>query len=181
MGHTLLAVFGQELRRLILEAGIISNNKIPIRTDCDREAVNRIIPYHITLFHWDKRQDILYMKKMEKVRFQPCSVKVDSIGIMQGNLYSYVLYLKVSPDRGFDALCSNIEAATGRPVESFLHITISVSRDQKVIEAQYKALAKTLRLPLVLPVQALELYRIWSPVRFEQRIGPPETEETEKG
>ena len=135
MGHTLVAVFDDELRRLIFEAGIVKNNKIPLRTDCDREAVNRIIPYHMTLFHWAMRQDILYLRKMDQIRFQPCSVKIDSVGIMQGNLYSYVLYLKVSPDEGFETLCSNIEAATGRPVESFLHVTVSVSRDQEAIEA----------------------------------------------
>lgn len=179
MGHTLIAVFDNELRRLIFESGIIANNKIPFRTDCDRESVNRLLPYHVTLFHWAAQQDILYLRKMDKVQFQPCSVKVDSAGIMQGSLYSYVLYLKVSPDRGFEALCSNIEEATGRPVESFLHITISVSRDQEAIQAQYKALNKILKSPIVLPVKSLELYQVWSPVRRIRTFGLPEQEENE--
>ena len=64
MGHKLTAVFGHEVPRMILTAGVINNNKIPFRPQLDREAANSVMPYHTTLFQWDKEQDIFYLNKM---------------------------------------------------------------------------------------------------------------------
>lgn len=170
MGHTLVATFNENFARIISEAGIVSNNKIPFRQGCDRIAANRILPYHATLFHWDKMQDIFYLPRIEQIAFEPCFVKLSGVNIMPSAGNGSLLYLKLAPDTGFDALCKRISDATGRPTESFLHITVSVSHDPDVLEAQYKALSRSLKLPMLLRVKALELYHIWDPVRLVKVI-----------
>lgn len=179
MGHTLIATLGDSFANMISLAGLFANNKIPYRKNCDRRAANRIMPYHITLFHWDNHQDIFYLPHMDEISFQPCSVNAEQPVIMQGSGDSKLLYLKVSPGEGFEALCDHISQATGRPVDSFLHITISVSKDSDLIERQYRALAKTLKYPIELPLQQLELYRIWNPLERVKVIAPPEPEDDE--
>ena len=127
MGHKLTAVFGHELPRMILTAGVINNNKVPFRPFLDREAANLVLPYHTTLFQWDKQQDIFYLGKMADLTFTPCTVTAEEFGIMN-------------------------------------------SKDQKQIRQQYKALTKSVKLPMVLPVRGLELFHIWDPVKRVRTI-----------
>ena len=165
MGHKLVAVLGHELPRLILTAGVINNNKIPFRPFLDREAANSVMPYHTTLFQWDKQQDIFYLQKMENLTFSPCKVVAEEFAIMNSTGYSYLLFTRVTPGEGFEELCQSIAAVTGRPLESYLRVSISVSKDQKQIRQQYKALTKTIKLPVVLPIRGLEVFHIWDPVK----------------
>ena len=170
MGHKLTAVFGHELPRMILTAGVINNNKIPFRPFLDREAANTIMPYHTTLFQWDKQQDIFYLSKMGDLSFRPCTVVAEEFAIMNSTGYSYLLFVRVTPGDGFSELCESISAVTGRPLESYLRVTLSVSKDQKQIRQQYKALTRSVKLPVVLPVHGLEVYHIWDPVKKIRRI-----------
>ena len=165
MGHKLVAVLGHELPRLILTAGVINNNKIPFRPFLDREAANSVMPYHTTLFQWDKQQDIFYLQKMENLTFSPCKVVAEEFAIMNSTGYSYLLFARVTPGEGFEELCQSIAAVTGRPLESYLRVSISVSKDQKQIRQQYKALTKTIKLPVELPIRGLEVFHIWDPVK----------------
>lgn len=179
MGHTLVATFSDNIAGMVLNAGLFANNKIPYRQHCDRSAANRVLPYHATLFSWDRRQDIFYLPHIDKIEFTPCSVVAEQLGVMIGTGYSYVLFLKLRPAEGFDALCENISRVTGRPTESFLHITLSVSKDQELINAQQKALAKSLRFPMTLQINALELYHIWDPVQLVKVLNGSEHEQSE--
>ncbi len=170
MGHKLAAVFGHELPRMILTAGIINNNKIPFRPFLDREAANQIIPYHTTLFQWDRQQDIFYLQKMADLTFTPCSLIAEEFAIMNSTGYSYLLFVRLTPGDGFQQLCESVTAVTGRPLENYLRVTLSVSKEQKLIRNQYKALTKSVKLPITLPVHGLELFHIWEPVQRVRRI-----------
>ena len=179
MGHTLVATFSENIAGMVSKAGVFANNKIPYRQQCDRAAANRVLPYHATLFHWDHRQDIFYLPHIDRIRFTPCSVVAEQLSVMIGTGYSYVLFLKLRPAEGFAELCENISSVTGRPTESFLHITLSVSKDQELIAAQQKAISKLLRLPMTLQINALELYHIWDPVRLVKVLDGSEHEQPE--
>ena len=170
MGHNLTAVFGHELPRMILTAGVINNNKVPFRPFLDREAANQVLPYHTTLFQWDKQQDIFYLNKMADLTFSPCTVTAEEFGIMNSTGYSYLLFVRCAAGEGFQELCDNISAVTGRPLETYLRVTLSVSKDQKQIKQQYKALTKSAKLPMVLPVRGLEVFHIWDPVKRVRTI-----------
>ncbi len=170
MGHKLVAVLGHELPRLILTAGVINNNKIPFRPFLDREAANNIMPYHTTLFQWDKQQDIFYLQKMADLTFKPCKVVAEEFAIMNSTGYSYLLFVRVTPGDGFQELCQSISEVTGRPLETYLRVSLSCSKDQKQIREQYKALTKTIRLPVELPIRGLELFHIWDPIKRVRSI-----------
>lgn len=170
MGHKLTAVFGHEVPRMILTAGVINNNKIPFRPQLDREAANSVMPYHTTLFQWDKEQDIFYLNKMADLTFRPCTVIAEEFSIMNSTGYSYLLFVRVSPGEGFQELCDSISAVTGRPLETYLRVSLSVSKDQKQIRQQYRALEKSIKLPIVLPVRGLEVFHIWDPVQKVRSI-----------
>lgn len=170
MGHKLTAVFGHEVPRMILTAGILNNNKIPFRPFLDRDEANRTIPYHTTLFQWDKQQDIFYLNKMADLTFTPCTLIAEEFAIMNSTGYSYLLFVRLSPGDGFQELCESITAVTGRPLETYLRVTLSVSKEQKEIQKQYKALTKNVKLPIVLPVRGLEVFHIWEPVKRVRTI-----------
>ena len=170
MGHKLIAVLGHELPRMILTAGVINNNKIPFRPFLDREAANTVMPYHTTLFQWDKQQDIFYLQKMADLAFRPCTVIAEEFAIMNSTGYSYLLFAHVTPGEGFAELCESISAVTGRPLECYLRVSISVGKEQKQVREQYKALTKSVKLPVELPVRGLELFHIWDPVRRVRTI-----------
>ncbi len=89
---------------------------------------------------------------------------------MNSTGYSYLLFVRVSPGEGFQELCDSISAVTGRPLETYLRVSLSVSKDQKQIRQQYKALEKSIKLPIVLPVRGLEVFHIWDPVQKVRSI-----------
>lgn len=89
---------------------------------------------------------------------------------MNSTGYSYLLFVRLSPGDGFQELCESITAVTGRPLETYLRVTLSVSKEQKEIQKQYKALTKNVKLPIVLPVRGLEVFHIWEPVKRVRTI-----------
>ena len=171
MGHTLVAGFSEhsreKLRRLLRKAGLEDAVKIPYKRDCDRREANRVLSHHITLVHWAKEEDPVYLKRLENFRFPGrCLVRVREPAVCHAENGSLMLYLKVEPTEEFQVLLDSVSAALGTPTTRFLHITLAISRDHDKIREAYRALQAGSDFPLLLKVSCLELYHIWSPVKL---------------
>ena len=169
MGHTLVTRFSEngyeKIRDLLYEAGIYNNNKIPFGRDCEREEANAFLPYHVTIFHWAKWEDEKYLRALENLRFRPCKVFVTGVSRMNAEEGSSLLYFAVDPGDGYAEMVNVVEALTLSPTSSFLHITLSVGKNEKEIRRQEEALKKA-SYPFFLDVAGLDLYHIWRPVRL---------------
>ena len=167
MGHTLVTRFdeaGYERFRWIV--GAFPANKIPYGRDCDREAANRILKHHVTVFHWGKARDGYYLKRLEDFRFQPCRLAVTGAAVMPGEENSLLLYLKVKPAEGFPEMVTGLEKVRQAPTTDFLHITLAVSKDHGEILALNRRMQETVKFPFLINVTGLDLYHIWKPTSY---------------
>lgn len=171
MGHTLVARFDTEGERKILslvETGGLKHlpNKIPYGRDCDREEADERLPYHMTVFHWGKAQDAVYLDRLQSFQFTPCSIKVTGVSIMYAEEGSTLLYLNVEPDQGYMKLKEGLECALQSYTSGFLHITLAVSKEHDQILELKKSIEKQTEFPFILNVSSLGLYHIWRPVEL---------------
>ena len=139
-------------------------NKIPYGRNCDREAANVNLPYHITLFHWAKEQDEQYLQLINRLVFYPFSVNITDISIMYGEDGSSILYLPVNPTADYETFGSEFKSLTGITPSSFLHITLVVSKDCSQLERLKRMICEHVVFPISITVTQIELYHIWQPV-----------------
>ncbi len=168
MGHTLIACFDKEQFQPVLDilARYPSVNKIPFGRGCDREEANRILPFHMTMFHWGKEMDGEMLMKTERITFQESEVYATGIRSMDAREGSSLLYLGVSLGKGYLAWERQLEQSLGTKHSSFRHVTLSVSKDHNEILSLKQHLAIQLIFPMPLRICGMELYHIWQPVYF---------------
>lgn len=144
--------------------------KKPFGRNCDREAADRILPYHFTVFHWAKSDDEKYLGRIKGLNNPgPCSLKITGTYIMYpAEEGSGLLFFTVEPDERYDYCASAIEKAIKRPTSSFYHITIAVSKDYDEIAVLKRMIDRTVRYPFSVRVDGFDLYHIWKPVKRVQ-------------
>lgn len=172
MGHTLIALFDGEAERIVSAAGIqhIQHmNKIPVGKPCDREAANRVLPYHLTLLHWSRKEDAQYLPCAEKLRFSACTFRAEKPRILKFQNGSRLLYLPLVPERGFAELQKQISAVFHAPCDPFLHMTLAAGSADE-IDAAYRAVSRVMQKPVIMQMTALALYHIWTPTKCVRRI-----------
>lgn len=166
MGHTLVTRFdsqGLTLLHSVMDPFRIP--KIPFGRSCDRDAANSALDYHVTLFHWAKAQDALYLNRLQSLRSFPCRLQVTGAEIMYAEEGSLLLYLAVEPDEGFQELTCSVEETLQAPCSRFLHITLAVSQSHEEIRSIHSHLLQSLSFPFRLNVEGLDLYHIWTPTK----------------
>ena len=173
MGHTLVAVFSDGLRAEI-DAAVkgYPANKIPFGRTDDRDAADRILPYHATLLHCGRAQDAVFSAQTAQLHMPPFSLTAECAAVWRASEEEYLAVLLLRPGRGFAAMQQELHARYGAEAGNDLHITVSVSGDRALILRQRQLLEQALTFPKELPVSALELYQIWNPVRLVRRITP---------
>ena len=171
MGHTLVALFDTEGERKI--SSLVETvgqkqlpNKIPYGRDCDREKANERLPYHMTVFHWGKAMDAVYLDRLQSFQFTPCSIKVTGVSCMYAEEGSMLLYLNVEPDQGYMRLKEELECVLQSYTSGFLHITLAVSKEHDQILELKNSIEKQNGFPFRLNISSLGLYHIWKPVEL---------------
>lgn len=164
MGHTIVAGFQQESTQMLYRLTQGHNaNKIPFGRNCDREAANRVLDYHMTLFHWGKAEDSLYLPRLEHFSSTPFELLVTGAKIRPARENSRLLYLQVQPTPSYRNLAGLLEAQLQAPTSGFLHITLAISKDLGEIRALYEDVCRRAAFPLTLTADRLDLYHIWTP------------------
>ena len=169
MGHTLIARCPDsslmKIKNILSKTDIVPN-KIPYGRDCDRETANKILPYHMTVFHWAKSEDQRYLPRFRSFRFHPFEIVVTGVQVIPAEEGSRLLYLAVKSGKGYSDFCHELELTMGVHLNSFLHITLAVSKNDQEIEELRKQIVESIRFPFTIPIDRLELYHIWKPVKL---------------
>ena len=164
MGHTVVLGFDNEsnelLHKLLAPFGA---NKIPFGRRCNREEANKVMDYHMTLYHWPKTMDTYCLSRLNGFQSIPCQVQVNGIGIMQAEENSWLLYFEVSPTETFTQLKLLFEKHTGFCISGFFHITLAVGKDYNEIAEIKDYICKNQVFPFALTADRMDLYKIWSP------------------
>lgn len=167
MGHTLIARFNDsEIHALLPKHKAFMFNKIPFGRNCDREKANAVLPYHMTIMHWAKEQDSIFLPRTTLIQPQPASIQVEAVQMCAAECDSFLLYLQVSPGEGYYKLCDHLTSTIGLSASAYPHITLAVNQDYQLIQNIYNYLRNTIHLPFSLEIRALELYHIWSPTEL---------------
>lgn len=173
MGHTLVAVFGDDLTAsLAMALRGHSVNKIPFGRTEKREAADRVLPYHTTLMHWAKEDDGLYLRRTKQITVRPFSFVAERPAVWRASDSEYLCVLELSLGSGAGAMQRELLRLYKKAMGRTMHITVSVSRDENDVQQVRHLLRRSLTFPHVLPVTALELYHIWEPVRLVRRFLP---------
>lgn len=171
MGYTLVTVFDQkfeEQMKTLLESHNV--NKIPFGRKCDRTCANQNMRYHMTLIHWAKEYDSIYLPLIDKLRFESFDLKITGTELLYAEEGSLLLYFSVMPSDGYTNAINHIEETMKTKSSSFLHITIAVSKDHEHIRDLKRIIDEQLRYPFCLKVTELDLYHIWKPVVLYRNI-----------
>lgn len=167
MGHTLVTRFSPDSNRFLhnlmdpLEA-----NKIPYGRDCDREAANRELDYHVTMFHWSKAMDDCYLPRIRDFQATPCRIRITGVHSARSREGSRFIYFAVEPGEGFPELTAAVERATGERCSSFLHITLAITKDKAKAHRVMDHVLRQVQFPFELEVDGLDLYKIWRPTKL---------------
>lgn len=165
MGHTLVARFEDNIISALLpKDNTDCFNKIPFGRNCDRKAANDALPFHMTIMHWAKEQDPLFLPRIARIQPQPASIQVEDVHICAAACESLLLYLQISTGDGYSQLSDHIRSAVGLPATSFPHITLAADQNHQLIQTGYDYIRNTVRFPFSLDIKALELYHIWGPI-----------------
>ena len=169
MGHTLVTRFTDEgystIQGLLESNGVKNVNKIPFGRSCDRTVANSILPYHVTMAHWKKPEDKKYLAHLSAFKFSEFKITFSKTVVWRGAEGSWILALSVKPTKGFRKTEKDLRKAFNKFFYVHKpHLTISVSKDKKEIEAQREAIKSA--FPITLDVVGLDLYKIWNPVEF---------------
>ena len=169
MGHTLVTRLNKQdlalIKSAILKTGI-RTNKIPYGRGCDRDAADQILPYHVTVFHWGKTDDEIYLRRLRDYRTSgSCSLKITGSSILQGKEGSAVLCFEISPDKSFLAQAAELEKILQGKTSDALHMTLAVSQDHREIRLLKKRIDESLSYPFSIRVEGYGLYHIWKPVK----------------
>lgn len=166
MGHTVVLGFDNDsnvlLHKLLEPFGA---NKIPFGRRCNREEANKVMDYHMTLYHWPKTMDTYCLSRLNGFQSIPCQVQVNGMRIMQAEENSWLLYFEVSPTETFTQLKLLFEKHTGFCVSGFYHITLAVGIDYNEIVDISDFICKNQVFPFELTADRIDLYKIWSPTQ----------------
>lgn len=171
MGHTLVAVPDARFQSRISTL-LPGTNKIPFGRLCDRDAANAALPYHITLYHWGRGEDAVFLPKLENVRFSPCQAIITGSGVMCAEEGSALAYLSVSPGEGFAEMEKAFGAALGMPPPVFLHMTLAVGMEGNAIREVKRRMDGEFQYPLSVTIAGCGLFHIWTPVYESRRFAP---------
>ena len=166
MGHTVVLGFDNESNVLVhklLEP--FRANKIPFGRKCDREEANKVMDYHMTLYHWPKTMDTYCLSRLKGFQSIPCHIQVNGMRIMQAEENSWLLYFEVSPTETFTQLKLLFEKHTGFCISGFYHITLAVGKDYNEIAEIRDYICKNQVFPFELTADRVDLYKIWSPTQ----------------
>lgn len=170
MGHTLVTHFTKEsadrIRRIMQEADAEHACKIPYGRDCERKEADQLLPHHITVFHWAKEYDAIYLSRLKEYRFNEiCHVRAVRASLVCAEENSLLLRLDVKPEEDFMKMAEELEKALGKKTSRSLHITLAVSKDHDEMKRIVRRINEQNLFPLRLCVSGLDLYHIWRPVR----------------
>lgn len=171
MGHTLVTRFEPrdcQALRAIMDG--LNANKIPFGRDCDREAANSVLEYHMTMLHWAKNRDAYYLDCLKDFKPAPSQIRVTDARIMYAEEGSQLLYFTVEPGPGFGQLVRDLEDRTRSCCSRFLHITLAVSKDPGEIQAIRDHIQNAVSFPFTLNVEGLDLYHIWKPTKLVRSL-----------
>ena len=174
MGHTLVARFSaqdeQRLGALLKKAGGDTLNKIPYGRQCDRALADRVLPYHVTLFHWGKEKDAFYLGKLQGYRFPaPFPFTVLQPDVAPAEEGSCILRCKIQPSAEYRAVIQPLEQRMGRPAAKHLHLTLGISKEHSRLRQVCSELRKHQKFPFEMTVIGLDLYKIWTPTELAQK------------
>ena len=166
MGHTVVLGFDKaSIERIHTLTAPFDANKIPFGRDCDREAANKELDYHMTLYHWPKTMDEYCLSRVKEFRSIPCQVRVNGTCVMPAEEGSWLLYFDIAPTESFLKLKSLFESDTGFFVSGFYHVTVAVSKDYDEIHRLDDHICKNQSFPFLLNGERVDLYHIWKPTR----------------
>ena len=148
-------------------------NKIPFGRKCDRDTANQIMKYHMTLVHWAKEYDAVFLPRVERIQFVPFKIIVTGTNMLYAEEGSLLLYFSVVPGDEFLHAMENIQNVMGMQTSSFFHITIAVSQDHPYIQRLKEVVDEQCVYPFELMVSGLDLYHIWTPTRMDKHISAP--------
>lgn len=171
MGYTLVARFQESDFEVMVSTlsmwGGTPVNKIPFGRGCDRNEANTILPYHMTILHWSRSDDVVMLPKMKNLVLPSMTVTADSVRVLPAAENSSLLYLQIKPTVSYERWCHAQGKAIGVCFDlSFLHVTIAVSKNTTEIEQLAKYLKLRMKFPFELRIRKLELYHIWNPIRL---------------
>lgn len=166
MGHTVVLGFNaasNEIIHKLLEP--FGANKIPYGRKCNREEANKVMDYHMTLYHWSKIKDEYCLSRIKGFHCMPCQIKVNGTHIIQAEENSWLLYFDIIPTDTFTHLKTLFEEHTGFNVSSFYHISLAVSKDYNEISEINDYICNNQIFPFLLSADRLDLYKIWTPTQ----------------
>ena len=166
MGHTVVLGFDKESDAHIhklLEPYVM--NKIPFGRKCDRDAANKTMQYHMTLYHWPKTLDTYCLSRLCGFQSKPCKLQVNGLQIMQAEEDSWLLYFTVNPTETFLQLKTHFEEYTGFYFSGFHHITLAVSKEYNEIAKIYTHIYEKQIFPFELSADRIDVYKIWTPTQ----------------
>lgn len=169
MGHTLVTRLNKHdlalIQATVLKTGIPAN-KIPFGRGCDREAADRVLPYHITFFHWGKKDDETYLRRLKGYKAPgTCVLAITGSTILPGAEGSVVLCFTISPDKNYLVQAAELERILQGKTSASLHMTLAVSQDHREIRLLKRKIDEALMYPLLIRVEGYDLYHIWRPVK----------------
>lgn len=169
MGHTLVAVLSQEdetrLTALLARCGMQDANKIPFGRGCDRAKADAVLPHHITLVSWSKKEDAVMLDRLRSYHFPGnCEILAGEPVLSPSKEGSTVLMLPVTGGQGWAQLQQSVKKQTGTPCQASPHITLAASKDKALLRAYQDRLLQSCLFPLHLTVTGAQLYHIWTPV-----------------
>lgn len=171
MGHTLVAAFDSIFIAKMNESLANTNaNKIPFGRQCDREEANRRMNYHMTIAHWAKEKDGVYLPRLDQIHISPFRVTVTASSIMYDREDSALLYFAIEPGNGCRETVKCIRASLEIEASDFLHITIAASQNFNFILELKKKIDTQFRYPFELDINGLDVYHIWEPVVLMKHI-----------
>jgi 2'-5' RNA ligase len=166
MGHTVVLGFDNDSNVLLHELlEPFGANKIPFGRRCNREEANKVMDYHMTLYHWPKTMDTYCLSRLNGFQSIPCHIQVNGMRIMQAEENSWLLYFEVSPTETFTQLKLLFEKHTGFCISGFYHITLAVGKDYNEIAEIRDYIWKNQVFPFELTADRMDLYKIWSPTQ----------------
>lgn len=167
MGHTLVARLDSQTRQWIY--GLMEpfhTNKIPYGRNCDRDAADAVMDYHMTLFHWAKSEDNYFLDKAKALTSASFCADITGVHLYPAEENSWLLFFSVIPTENFNDTTSILHSALGIYVSDNLHITLAVSKDFDYLEKIKKHIQDNINFPFRISAEGYDLYHIWTPTKL---------------
>lgn len=137
---TLVTIFNEEAINTISNLVDILDKKIckvPYGIDDDNRNKIDTLPFHFTIFAWDREYEKQVVKILDSINFEKIKVEVNRVEIMKGKNDSFVLFLSIRENQDI----KNIQKAIYNrlPNEKYnrnrftFHITLHIDKDYDTI------------------------------------------------